>query len=124
MDLIAAYRREYQGTFEGPISAEEVDSLLNHHGVRDSTYRDWLIQTGGGPVGPDWFDTIGELPVSQRKLREDGWTLAGFVIGWDGGGNPIAIQADGRLLVEDHAFGGTHVYAESFRSHLEANVSS
>ena len=37
-----------------------------------------------------------------------------FVIGWDGSGNPFGIEeATGRILVEDHNFGGIHELASS-----------
>jgi hypothetical protein len=50
----------------------------------------------------------------------NGWTLKGvFVIGWDGAGNPFGIDGDsGRVLVEDHNFGGVHELATSFEAFL------
>ena len=46
-----------------------------------------------------------------------------FVIGWDGAGNPFGIdRATGRVLVEDHNFGGIHEMAESFSAFLEAGL--
>jgi len=42
-----------------------------------------------------------------------------FVIGWDGFGNPYGIDAaTGRILVEDHNFGGIHEMAASFAEFL------
>jgi len=38
-----------------------------------------------------------------------------FIIGWDGWGNPFGIElSSGRVLVEDHNFGGIHEMAPSF----------
>lgn len=42
-----------------------------------------------------------------------------FIIGWDGFGNPFGIaENSGKLLVEDHNFGGIHEMAESFEAFL------
>lgn len=48
-----------------------------------------------------------------------------FVIGWDGGGNPFGIHIEsGRIIVEDHDFGGIHDMAKSFAAFLEHGLLS
>ena len=48
-----------------------------------------------------------------------------FVIGWDGAGNPYGIDsATGKLLVEDHNFGGIHEVATSFEAFLTKGLLS
>ena len=42
------------------------------------------------------------------------------IIGWDGAGDPFGIETSmGKLLVEDHSFGGVHEMAESLAAFLE-----
>lgn len=53
---------------------------------------------------------------------DNGWC---FVIGWDGAGNPFGIEiVIGKLLVEDHNFGGVHEMAMSFEAFLERGLLS
>jgi hypothetical protein len=79
-------------------------------------YRWYLAECGGGVVGSQWVDDVEELRVSHLKFTSEEWTMRDvFVIGWDGGGNPMGIdRSTGRVLVEDHQFGGIHVLASSF----------
>ena len=85
-------------------------------------YRWYLAHCGGGVIGSEWVDGIDELPASHRKFRAEcgpgGWSMRDvFVIGWDGRGNPFGIhRSTGKLLVEDHDFGGVHEVAESFEA--------
>lgn len=124
MDLIERYKNEYRSVIRGPVAQEAVDSVLNFYGVKDKIYRQWLMETGGGPIGPDWYDGIDELSSSQDKLKNEPWSLSGFVIGWDGAGNPIVLDNSGTVLTEDHNFGGIHALARSFDELLAQNVSS
>ncbi|WP_153557103.1 SMI1/KNR4 family protein [Roseimaritima sediminicola] len=94
-------------------------------------FRWFLLQCGGGTIGSEWVDGIDELPETHRRFRaecerEAGWTMAGvFVIGWDGGGNPFGIETPtGKVLVEDHNFGGIHELAPSFEAFLERGLLS
>jgi hypothetical protein len=122
MDLIEQYKSEYHAVMRGATPAQDVDRLLAQYGVKEPLYRQWLIETGGGPIGPDWYDSLSELEEGQRKLAKEGWSIQGFVIGWNGAGNPVALQNDGTILVEDHNFGGIHVIANSFRELLASNI--
>ncbi|MCH2157688.1 MAG: SMI1/KNR4 family protein [Oleiphilaceae bacterium] len=124
MDVIEIYKAQYEGAFNGPEAEEAVDELLAQFGVVNSVYRSWLVQTGGGPIGADWYDGLAELMQSQEKLRNEDWSISGFVIGWDGAGNPIAINNSGQVVTEDHNFGGVHQLAPNFKKLLASNVSS
>ncbi|MBC7967699.1 MAG: SMI1/KNR4 family protein, partial [Fuerstia sp.] len=88
----------------------------NVFGSIPTDYRWYLATCGGGVIGSEWVDDITQLKDSHLKFSSEGWTMNNvFVIGWDGGGNPMGIdRATGRILVEDHDFGGIHVLANSF----------
>ncbi|HEY6096194.1 MAG TPA: SMI1/KNR4 family protein [Gallionellaceae bacterium] len=123
MDTLQRYLKAYEGVIRGPVDAEVVDAILSRHGVANRSYRDWLLASGGGPIGPDWYDGVEELPQSQEKLKNEKWNVAGFVIAWDGAGNPIVLGTAGEILTEDHNFGGVHQLAEGFDDLLAANIS-
>ncbi|MDQ8183862.1 SMI1/KNR4 family protein [Pelagicoccus sp. SDUM812005] len=122
MKIIERYKQAYSAVINGPQRKETVVEILTKFGVSNSSYQEWITQTGGGPIGADWFDGITELPLSQKKLKEEEWTIEGFVIGWDGSGNPIVLQDDGSVKVEDHNFDGIHTLASSFDELLEQNT--
>lgn len=81
----------------------------------------WFLATcGGGVVGCEWIDDLEKLRESHDTFRKQsqgpkGWTMQNvFIIGWDGGGNPIGIDRDsGKVFIEDHTFGGIHEEGES-----------
>lgn len=124
MDIIESYKKQYQGIFNGAVNEEAVEEILNQYGVINLIYRNWLIQTGGGPMGPDWLDGIEELKESQKKFKNEPWSVSGFVIGWDGVGNPLVLSKNGEIITEDHNFGGAHKVASSFEELLAKHVNS
>ena len=84
-------------------------------------YRWYLAECGGGIVRSERLDDIEALKKSHLKFCREAamancWKKKdGFVIGWDGGGNPMLIdRVTGELVVEDHDFSGVHVLADSF----------
>ena len=81
MNIIENYKQQYQGAFNGAASEETVDEILSQFRITNEIYRNWLIQTGGGPIGSDWFDGIKELKQSQEKIKSEPWSISGFVIG-------------------------------------------
>ncbi len=94
-------------------------------------FRWFLADCGGGAVGSDWVDGIDELRDSHRKFdtessADGGWTMRDvFVIGWDGSGNPFGIHTTtGKLVVEDHGFGGIYHMANSFSDFLAGRLLS
>ena len=48
--------------------------------------------------------------------------MEAFIVGWDGFGNPMGIDEKGRLVKEDHNFGGIHEVAASFDAFLQDNL--
>ena len=108
-----------------PATEEQVIEFEQCFGTLPDDLRWFLTTCGGGTVGSEWVDDIHALAASHRKFLEEsahrgGWTMQGVcVVGWDGGGNPFGIHRDsGRVLVEDHDFGGIHELAESFEAFL------
>ena len=87
--------------------------------VIPAEYRWFLLNCGGGAIGGEWVDGIHTLPATHDKFRhesklENGWKIKGFVIGWDGAGNPLVIDINGRVMVEDHNNGSS--FLELFSS--------
>jgi hypothetical protein len=102
-------------------STSQVEAFEQAHGPIPSEYRSFLLEFGGGVAGSEWVDGIEQLPNTHRKFRSEaglgGWTMRDvFVIGWDGAGNPLAIDASGAVVVEDHKFGGVRQVAPSFHA--------
>lgn len=88
-------------------------------------YRWYLSECGGGVIGREWIDGIEQLAESHRRFREGAkgglYSLENFfIVGWDGSGNPCGFDLEnGKILTEDHDFGGIHVMANCFFSLLE-----
>lgn len=106
-------------------SEDELQEFEAAFGEIPADYR-WLLSTcGGGVVGAERVDGIAELAKTHAKFRQEfgpsrGWTMRDvFIIGWDGGGNPFGIErGSGRILVEDHDFGGIHELAGSLEEFI------
>jgi len=110
---------------EQPATEAELQEFESAFGVIPDDYRWLLVTCGGGVVGAERVDGIDQLAKSHAKFRREfgaprGWTMRDvFVIGWDGGGNPFGIERDsGRILVEDHQFGGVHQLAASLQDFI------
>lgn len=122
--LIEAWRDRPDEIRFKPASEDQLRRFEALFGVIPADFRWFLAECGGGVVGSEWVDGIDELAESHRKFQEEcvpgGWTMKDvFVIGWDGWGNPFGIQSGtGRILFEDHNFGGVHELAESFAAFL------
>lgn len=106
-----------------PASLIQLEEFERAHGPIPPTFREFLQRFGGGAVGSEWIDGIEQLWKSHAKFNSErgarGWTLAGvFVIGWDGAGNPLAIDRSGAVVMEDHNFAGVHQVASSFEAFL------
>jgi hypothetical protein len=98
----------------------EIEKLQDELGPPPEDLRWFLLELGGGPVGSEWIDDASKLRETQVKFRAEQWSLTDcFVIGWDGAGNPIAIdRRSGKVLTEDHVFGGVHELSPSFEAFL------
>lgn len=101
-------------------SESELASFEAAYGTIPADYRWYLANCGGGVIGSEWIDGIRELPQSHKRFvqeRDRGfYTMSKFfLIGWDGGGNPYGFDlSTGKIVTEDHDFGGVHVVAEDF----------
>lgn len=127
--LIEAWAVLPEGIRSEPASDQELIALENEMGPIPPDFRWFLQKLGGGPVGSEWIDNANELRESHAKFKAEsvapsGWTLTDcFVVGWDGSGNPLAIDnTTGALVVEDHEFGGIHPVAPSFLDFLRKGL--
>jgi hypothetical protein len=112
-------------------TTSQLDEFESTFGPIPDDFRWFLMRCGGGTIGSVWVDGIDELTETHRKFVEEsaienGWTMDGvFIIGWDGAGNPFGIETEtGRILVEDHNFGGIHEMSSSFEAFLEHGLLS
>jgi hypothetical protein len=122
MTIVDKYINQYEAVVNGAVDLESVEAILRKYSVDNDLYKHWLTKTGGGPIGPDWFDGIEELEDSQEKLANEPWAIQGFVVGWDGAGNPIVLSESGEILTEDHNVGGIHLVAKNFKELLSASI--
>jgi hypothetical protein len=103
-----------------PASEEALAAFEAQSGPIPADYRWYLRECGGGVIGSEWIDGIDELPETHRRVREGQqngfYTLRDFFpIGWDGEGNPYGFDLkSGRIITEDHNFGGIHDVASDF----------
>jgi SMI1 / KNR4 family (SUKH-1) len=108
-----------------PASEEQLREFEAVFGAIPADYRWFLLTCGGGHFGAEEVDDIVCLTKSHTKFRREfgppsGWTMSGvFVIGWDGNGNPFGIEtATGKVVVEDHNFGGIHEIAPNLEEFM------
>jgi hypothetical protein len=104
-----------------PASEAALRAFEAEYGPIPADYRWYLAECGGGVVRSEWLDGIDALKESHVRFRAEvshanGWKKKdGFLIGWDGSGNPMSIDRQtGEVVVEDHDFGGVHAAARSF----------
>jgi hypothetical protein len=110
-----------------PASPAQLDTFEHSYGPVPSEYRVFLLEFGGGVVGSERVDGIEQLSNTHAKYESErhpgGWTMQdAFVIGWDGAGNPMAIDRSGAVVVEHHNFGGVHQLAPSFLAFLTTGL--
>ena len=123
--LVAAWHACPEDYRHPPAAEDELRAFEAEFGPIPPAFREYLSVCGGTVGGsPEWIDGLADLRETHRKFRAElgpgGWTMRGvFVVGWDGGGNPFGIEgSSGRVLVEDHDFGGIHEMAPSFHAML------
>ena len=89
-------------------------------GSSGSAGAEWLAPSGWTISAASGKRTRSFWPNRAARADADGgW----FVIGWDKGGNPFGIHLkSGKILVEDHDFGGIHEMASSFEAFLEQGL--
>lgn len=127
--IMAAWRELPGEVRHAPATRAQVAAFVKEFGPIPPDFKWFLENCGGGPVGSEWVDDIEELAETHRKFTKEsaipsGWTMKDvFIIGWDGGGNPFGIQSvTGKILVEDHDFGGIHEVAQSFAAMLASRL--
>ena len=118
-ELISRYLDVFGCAAGQPQERGIVKEVLEKYGIDNAVYFEWLVASGGGPIGPDWYDSPQELAKSQEKLNNEWPDETGFVIGWDGVGNPILIQPSGQIYSPDHDFGQSMTMGESFEDLLK-----
>jgi len=121
--LLLAWRQLPESVRYQPATQRQIDAFECEHGPIPPTYREFLLQFGGGVVGGEWLDGVNQLASTHAKFRGErgphGWQLDdAFVIGWDGAGNPLAINRSGAVVVEDHNFGGVLQLASSLMAYV------
>ena len=121
--LLLAWKQLPESVRYPPATQAQIDAFESEHGPIPLTYCEFLLQFGGGVVSGVWLYGVNQLAATHAKFRGErgphGWRLEdAFVIGWDGAGNPLAINRAGAVVVEDHDFGGVHQLAPSFMAYV------
>lgn len=94
----------------------------------DEDYIDFITSFGGGLIGSSEIYSMSNSSMMDEDIIElnetykndnfwegiDNW----IIIGSDHSGNPIGIDLDGKIVSNDHDFGGIYVIAESFSDYL------
>jgi hypothetical protein len=127
--IVSAWSKRPEDIRSPPASDAQIAAFERKFGPMPSDFRWFLAACGGGVVGSEWVDDIGRLGETHTKFVAEsgsprGWRMEDvFVIGWDKGGNPFGIhRKSGKMLVEDHDFGGIHEMASSFEAFLERGL--
>lgn len=112
---------------------EEIDKASHELGVPFvADYREFLLTFGGAMVGP--YPIFGLRPVEVMgtdhwsvvdvtiQYRNDGvpGTEEWIVFSEDHAGNPVGIDADGKVWIHDHDFGGITLLSLTFEGYLRA----
>lgn len=108
-----------------PATEQQLVEFESIYGVVPDDYRWFLLVCGGGYFGSEQVDDIVRLAKSHAKFKSEfgspgGWTMNDvFIIGWDAAGNPFGVKTTtGRVIVEDHNFGGIHELAPSLEEFM------
>lgn len=118
--IVEAHSALPDGCRCAPASDEALAAFEAQFGPIPPDYRWYLRRCGGGVIGSEWIDGIKDLAETHRQVREGQqngfYALRDFFpIGWDGGGNPYGFDLkSGRIVTEDHDFGGIHDVASDF----------
>ncbi len=110
---------------------DEVDAASHEIGIPfPEDYREFLLRYGGAMVGP--YPVFGLRPVDV--MDDDRWSVVDItgeirserldgvskwlVFSEDHAGNPIGMDADGKVWIYDHDFGGVAKLAEDFEEYV------
>ncbi|MDG2131687.1 MAG: SMI1/KNR4 family protein [Fuerstiella sp.] len=118
-------------------SDTEINEAAQALGVSfDSDYREFVKLYGGAMVGP--YPIFGLRPVEvmddelwsvvtvTARYRETGIAdvVGWYVVSEDHAGNPVGIDAEGKVWTYDHDFGGPAIIASSFEEYLRSKCLS
>jgi hypothetical protein len=109
----------------------EIDEAAQALGVSfDSDYREFVKLYGGAMVGP--YPIFGLRPV--EVMDDELWSVVTvterfrdmklaeiaewYIVSEDHSGNPVGVDAEGKVWIYDHDFGGPTVIASSFEAYL------
>lgn len=94
----------------------------------DEDYIDFISSFGGGVLGNKEIysiknsEIIGDENIIEinERYKNDDWEgiEKWLIIGTDHSGNPIGIDTNGKIVSNDHDFGGIFTVAESFEDYL------
>ncbi len=103
-----------------PATEAELMAFEQEFGPIPAEFREYLALCGGEIGQGEWDERTFNLPNLVYEYREYqnstvNWSIEGvFVIGCDGAGNRFGIETStGRILLQDHNFGGIHELAPS-----------
>lgn len=126
--MLRAWNEQSSELGSPPATEAELRAFESRYGPIPAEFRWFLHACGGGVVGSEWVDDVESLPASHDRFQEGkaiehGWTMENvFIIGWDGGGSPMAIEhATGRVVVE-HPGLDPWVLAPSFEVFLSQGL--
>ena len=103
-------------------SESQLQAFEAEHGPLPKDVRWFLAECGGGGLDPSIGGQSGieALSRAHRKFKKEVakgfWDLmrATFMLGWDGAGNAFGLEIpSGRVVLQDHNFGGLHEIAPS-----------
>ena len=127
--IVRCFGEQPEGMRFRPATPSQLAAFEQEFGPIPTDHRWFLAHCGGGVVGSEWVDGIEGLADTHHRFRTERaqgyWSLLDgvFVIGLDGGGNYYGIDtANGRILVQDHDFGGLHELARSYEEFLLAGI--
>jgi hypothetical protein len=128
--IVADFRR-HPITVAGPPDASEIEKLEHWVGFAlPPEYKEFVSKFGAGIVGPFPIYGVGRAEVMSSSeasaidqtvfFRSQGWpgTEKWLVISTDHSGNPMGLDAHGKVWISDHDFGGIDLLAESFEVFL------
>ncbi len=122
--------REHPVLVAGPVPTDELDLAASELGVVfDRDYREFVSRYGGAIVGGDAVfglrvaEAMGKFTVTSatKHFRKQRWpgTERLYVISIDGAGNPVGIDADGRVVASYHDGGDLTVIARGFEEYVQ-----
>lgn len=115
----------------GPVAYDEIDTAAATANVQlPKDYREFIHRYGGAIVGPLPIIGLRKAPAMARsessvfelteRFRRQGWREVEnwLIISVDHAGNPVGLDKDGKVWINDHDAGVVEPIAENFESFL------